>query len=82
IINNHVFSDGNKRTGLGAALLFLRINGYKLKGALLDENSSVNSNLSRQKQLEKITLLVASGRMSQEQLQKWFERNIEPIENN
>ena len=31
IIANHIFSDGNKRTGLGAGLIFLKINGYQLK---------------------------------------------------
>ncbi len=30
LINNHPFIDGNKRTGITAAALFLRIIGYKL----------------------------------------------------
>ncbi|KAI9667724.1 MAG: hypothetical protein M1821_000541 [Bathelium mastoideum] len=30
IMKNHAFSDGNKRTGLFAADLFLRMNGYQL----------------------------------------------------
>jgi len=30
IILNHPFVDGNKRTGLSAAFLFLRLNGYQL----------------------------------------------------
>jgi death-on-curing protein len=30
LIRNHPFIDGNKRTGIGAAALFLRINGYRL----------------------------------------------------
>jgi death-on-curing protein len=30
IAENQPFVDGNKRTGLGAALLFLRLNGYRL----------------------------------------------------
>lgn len=30
IISNHAFSDGNKRTGLEAALIFLKLNNYKL----------------------------------------------------
>jgi death on curing protein len=30
LINNHPFMDGNKRTGVTAAGLFLRINGMKL----------------------------------------------------
>ncbi len=30
IIQNHPFSDGNKRTGLLAAFVFLYLNGYRL----------------------------------------------------
>lgn len=30
IIRSHVFWDGNKRTGMSALLLFLRLNGYDL----------------------------------------------------
>jgi death-on-curing protein len=30
LIRNHPFLDGNKRTGITAAALFLRINGYWL----------------------------------------------------
>lgn len=29
LIRNHPFLDGNKRTGVAAAVLFLRINGYQ-----------------------------------------------------
>jgi death on curing protein len=31
LINNHPFVDGNKRTGISAAALFLRANGWRLK---------------------------------------------------
>ena len=31
IVNNHPFVDGNKRTGLACAYLFLAINGYELE---------------------------------------------------
>ena len=30
VICNHIFQDGNKRTGLEASLLFLQLNGYDL----------------------------------------------------
>jgi death-on-curing family protein len=30
IIANHIFQDGNKRTGLEAAIVFLRINGLNI----------------------------------------------------
>lgn len=35
IISNHIFSDGNKRTGLGAALLFLHLNDFQLQDNLI-----------------------------------------------
>jgi len=31
LVNNHPFMDGNKRVGIVAAAMFLRINGVKLK---------------------------------------------------
>ncbi len=36
IICNHIFTDGNKRTGLGAALVFLNLNGYDLRLTITD----------------------------------------------
>lgn len=33
IVSNHPFPDGNKRTGLEAMRLFLRINGYDIKAS-------------------------------------------------
>ncbi|MCJ7584226.1 MAG: type II toxin-antitoxin system death-on-curing family toxin [Anaerolineales bacterium] len=33
LINDHPFVDGNKRTGITAAALFLRRNGYRLKAS-------------------------------------------------
>ncbi len=36
LINNHPFLDGNKRTGVTAAGLFLRINGRKLSASSKD----------------------------------------------
>ncbi len=32
LANNHAFVDGNKRTGLAAALVFLDANGYEVAG--------------------------------------------------
>jgi death-on-curing protein len=32
IAENQPFLDGNKRTGLGAALVFLRLNGFRIAG--------------------------------------------------
>jgi len=45
IISNHVFQDGNKRTGLESALLFLKLNSFQLQEALekitIDDNRFV-----------------------------------------
>ena len=34
IFANHIFTDGNKRTGLDACLLFFDFNGYQLKNSV------------------------------------------------
>ncbi len=65
IIANHIFSDGNKRTGLESALLFLQLNDYDLKLEVTDEI------------LINFTLSVAAGEKTLEEVQKWFEENIE-----
>lgn len=61
IICNHIFTDGNKRTGLGAALQFLNLNGYDLS---LDVTDSI---------LTDFILKVASGQSSLEECRAWFE---------
>ncbi|WP_051203318.1 type II toxin-antitoxin system death-on-curing family toxin [Hugenholtzia roseola] len=63
IISNHIFQDGNKRTGLEAALLFLQLNGYDL---IIDEEMLIN-----------FTLSVASGEQTLETVQAWFEKHIQ-----
>ena len=35
VISNHIFQDGNKRTGLEASLLFLKLNDYSLREELV-----------------------------------------------
>lgn len=55
IVQNHAFHDGNKRTGLAAALVFLEINGMTL------EESSTE-------RLYEATLAVAQSRMKKPQL--------------
>jgi len=67
IISNHVFQDGNKRTGLGSALIFLNLNGYELKSNLINEN------------LIEFTLELASGKIELNKCQEWFKNNITPI---
>jgi death-on-curing protein len=64
IIANHIFQDGNKRTGLEAAIVFLRINGF---------NISPNLHLN---DLYDFTIKVASGESSLEECQQWFDINM------
>ena len=61
VINNRPFVDGNKRMGITAAGLFLRINGWKLT-ATLDE-------------LETCTLRVATVGMKVAELALWLRDN-------
>lgn len=64
IISNHVFTDGNKRTGLDACLLFLEFNGYKL-------SEKVNDQI-----LIDFILSVASGEQSLEKVQDWLKEHL------
>ncbi|MBK6391265.1 MAG: type II toxin-antitoxin system death-on-curing family toxin [Saprospiraceae bacterium] len=67
IICNHIFSDGNKRTGLEAALAFLKLNAYQFK-----------SDLSN-KELILFILSVASGEISLDECRTWFASNTIPL---
>jgi death on curing protein len=58
LINNHPFVDGNKRTGVTAAALFLRCNGYRLKASHAD--------------VEKFTWQVAASRTVLKEIADWF----------
>ena len=58
LVNNHPFVDGNKRTGVTAAGLFLRINGWRLNASPED--------------LEACTLRVATGDMEVANLADWL----------
>jgi death-on-curing protein len=61
LINNHPFLDGNKRTGITAAGLFLLINGWKLNASPQD--------------LEMITLRLASEGLEVTALAGWLRKN-------
>jgi death on curing protein len=61
LIRNHPFVDGNKRTGIAAAALFLLLNSYQL--------DATNS------ELEKITLEVARAERNVDQIVAWFRAN-------
>jgi len=84
IISNHVFQDGNKRTGLATALNFLNLNGYDLKDNLisieLDDGRTIpETGNSTNEILINFTLEVASGLVDLESCQRWFKENIEEI---
>jgi death-on-curing protein len=65
LIRNHPFVDGNKRTGITAAGLFLRRNGYRLTA----KNSDLLS----------ITMKIAKSQSDLEELIIWFRENSQPI---
>lgn len=68
IAKNHGFADGNKRTALVTADLFLMLNGYEL-------TSSPAENV--------LTILgVAEGSISEEELAAWIDNNIQELPDN
>ncbi len=67
IICNHIFSDGNKRTGLEAAIMFLGENGYQLRRDM--------ANI----EIFDFVTAVASGQKTLEECLTWFDNHIEPI---
>ena len=66
LINNPPFVDGNKRTGVTAAGLFLRINGQRLTASPA--------------KLEALTLRVAKEGMEVTQLADWLRKNSTSLE--
>lgn len=63
LIGNHAFVDGNKRTAITSAGLFLRLNGYRLTASNQD--------------LEGFTLQCAQGLVSREHLVEWLQDHSE-----
>jgi death-on-curing protein len=61
LVNNHPFVDGNKRTGITATAMFLRINGYQLS-------------MSSEEMVE-FVLSIASGNQSVETMAEWLENH-------
>ena len=59
---NHGFSDGNKRTALVTADLFLMLNGYELTSSPAENVLTI--------------LAVVDGSLSEEGLTNWFRENI------
>jgi len=64
IVANHPFVDGNKRTAFVVSVTFLQLNGLRLIAAKEDSVLTFWS--------------LADGKLSEEQLAHWFERNTAP----
>ena len=62
IARNHGFSEGNKRTALVTADLFLMLNGFQLKSSPADNVMAI--------------LGVAEGSLSEEELATWIRNSI------
>ena len=82
-LSNHIFQDGNKRTGLEAANVFLQVNGYrfnyKLRPVKVGKRLFFARSNSRDEHLIDFTLAVAAGQIPLEACRQWFATNIEPV---
>jgi death-on-curing protein len=67
LIRNHPFVDGNKRTGIAAAGIFLQMNGYRLTAS--------------NEELEAFALQVTEARLSLEDIAGWFDQASEASTN-
>jgi death-on-curing protein len=63
IIRNHPFVDGNKRTGIAAAGMFLALNGRRL--------------VAGNDEVERFALAVASSGIGLDDMAAWFEQHSE-----
>jgi death-on-curing protein len=66
IVCNHIFQDGNKRTGLQASIIFLILNNLVIE---VSNDDFIN-----------FTLSVASGEQSLEQVQDWLKNHITTLD--
>lgn len=67
IARNHPFVDGNKRSALMAAYIFLRINGFTLSASEVEAVAMISD--------------LAAGEINEDELSTWIESNSLPIEN-
>ena len=66
LIQNHPFVDGNERTGIAAAVLYIQANGFRLTAT----NTA----------LESFTMSVARGEQEVQGITTWFIEHSQPIE--
>ncbi len=80
IVSNHVFQDGNKRTGLEASLLFLRLNNCRLNNTLVSiEHNGIqipSQGSSTNEILFHFIIELASGKLDVKACTEWFDANI------
>lgn len=65
LCSNHPFVDGNKRVGLGAALVFIEVNGHTVRAT--------------DAELERLTLEVARGAMSKDAVTAFFKSRLKRL---
>jgi death-on-curing protein len=70
IVSNHPFVDGNKRTGMVAALTFLDMNGYWFN----EENDAELDDA-----MESLVLSVACGEADKAQITAFFRKHCQPV---
>ena len=66
IVRNHPFLDGNERTGLLAAVVFLYLNGVDIQPDEADEVATM--------------IALAQGQLDEAGLAEWLEANAHPVE--
>ena len=78
IVENHIFSDGNKRTGLLSLDIFLSKNGLKLKKHLetLENIPDVPKDADSDTILENLVFEVAESKRTLEELSNWIKANM------
>jgi death-on-curing protein len=64
VVSNHPFIDGNKRTGAGAAFVFLRMNDLKVTAP--------------EDEFTEMTLNVARGEATKQDVTEFFRRHTRP----
>ena len=72
-MRNHPFQDGNKRTAMAAADMFLKINGYKLQDIPLDSNEPNN------KEFRDAHLALINNQWTADQLGNYYESMAKPV---
>lgn len=65
VIMNHPFIDGNKRTGMTAATIFLRDNGYKFA--------------AQKGEIEKMALKIIKDGLEIEEIAKWLKNHTRKV---